>query len=394
MVIESLTPEQEAQLPVMRDEWLGYGLSTQPADRAAAEEGVRQAYLAADLEPPNMFIWFDSPYAGCVAAALLQTMGTIVDEMSKSGELNQLWDTVTNEVLAHATMRADVKSTFTAQLAEKRQMPMTVTAQQTVDQMAPDAADRPQYEALVGEIYDRIWAIVWDRTGAIMDRDHTSLVRTQIGRSAWGQHDAWLSFFDYVDRVLDLECAQPMRGLIKVAQSAGWWWPFQGIAILTERPTELHRNTRLQLHNPTGPALLYPDGWGVWALNGVRVPRDLIEQGWSVERVLAERNAEVRRCAIELMGWDAFIENAKLRLIDGPVDDPGNPGQQLSLYELPDMFDEDTHVLTCTNATPEPDGSRRRFGLLVPATATTALSAAAWGFNLTEEQYAQMRHAY
>ena len=68
MTIEKLTPDQEAALPAVRDEWLAIGLSTEPADRAEAEAGVAEAYRAAGMEPPEIVVWVDSPMAGAIAA--------------------------------------------------------------------------------------------------------------------------------------------------------------------------------------------------------------------------------------------------------------------------------------------------------------------------------------
>ena len=49
--IERLTSEQEALIPVIRDEWLAHGLSTEPADREEAARGIRDAYREAGLAP-------------------------------------------------------------------------------------------------------------------------------------------------------------------------------------------------------------------------------------------------------------------------------------------------------------------------------------------------------
>ena len=47
-------------------------------------------------------------------------------------------------------------------------------------------------------------------------------------------------------------------------------------------------------------------------------------------------------------------------------------------------------VLLCTNGSPERDGTRHRFGLTVPASVDNAVSAAAWTYNLSAEEYAGM----
>lgn len=167
--------------------------------------------------------------------------------------------------------------------------------------------------------------------------------------------------------------------------------------MVCESPTEIHREQvrptgwgSHRLHREDGPAVRFNDGWGVYAWHGVRVPADLIEQGWDTARILREPNAEIRRCAIERLGWDQFVIDAELALID-ESDDPGNPGQRLGLYVVPEqIYDEPVHVLLCTNGTHERDGTRRRFGLTVPATVRTAIGAAAWTYALDEADYAQL----
>jgi hypothetical protein len=66
-----LSPEQEALLTAAADEWAATAVAAGPADREAAEDGVRRAHLAAGLAPPERVLWFGSPLAGAVAAAVV-----------------------------------------------------------------------------------------------------------------------------------------------------------------------------------------------------------------------------------------------------------------------------------------------------------------------------------
>jgi len=82
----------------------------------------------------------------------------------------------------------------------------------------------------------------------------------------------------------------------------------------------------------------------------------------------------------------------------GAVADPGNPGQTITLYELPEQLagmygDEPVRVLLCTNATVERDGTRHRFGLTVPAQISDPVAAAAWTFSLSPTQYRALARA-
>jgi len=117
----------------------------------------------------------------------------------------------------------------------------------------------------------------------------------------------------------------------------------------------------------------------------------MIETEWSTERIFAERNAEIRRCAIEKHGWDRLTSALTLVAED---DDPGNAPHKLRLFDLPrelrDMYDAPARILIAVNGTPEKDGSRRTFGLPVPAHHTDPVSAAADLYGWSPAAYRQL----
>jgi hypothetical protein len=100
---------------------------------------------------------------------------------------------------------------------------------------------------------------------------------------------------------------------------------------------------------------------------------------------------EVRRCAIENLGWSAFIAQAGLtELATAP--DPGNPGCELRLYELPyRRWGGPSCLLMAVNGSAERDGTRRRYGLRVPPWFTDPVDAAGWSYGLTGAQYATLQ---
>ncbi|MEU4626467.1 DUF6745 domain-containing protein [Actinoplanes sp. NPDC023801] len=66
-----LSHAQEAMAAAVEDQWLAAAVRTGDAERAAAEEGVREAYRLAGLPAPERIHWFGSPRAGAAAVALL-----------------------------------------------------------------------------------------------------------------------------------------------------------------------------------------------------------------------------------------------------------------------------------------------------------------------------------
>ena len=59
--IESLNIHQRWLLRSIAERIRSFPLSTAPANRALAEEGIRQIYDQIGMTPPSTIMWFDSP---------------------------------------------------------------------------------------------------------------------------------------------------------------------------------------------------------------------------------------------------------------------------------------------------------------------------------------------
>jgi hypothetical protein len=181
-----------------------------------------------------------------------------------------------------------------------------------------------------------------------------------------------------------------------LCRSCGWWWPLDDICVVAERPLVVRTEPRsgpdhagLRLHHADGPAVAYPDGWLVHSWHGTRVPEWVITDP-SPGRVAGESNVEVRRCAIERIGWERFIDQANVDLL-GTAPDPGNPGRELRLYQVSEtVWGTAVRLLVATNGSVERDGTRRTYGLTVPAHIDHPLTAAAWTYGLPTYVYARL----
>lgn len=91
---------------------------------------------------------------------------------------------------------------------------------------------------------------------------------------------------------------------VTISQSIGWWYPYGSICLLCDRPALLNLNAEGRLHSDTQPALSFRDGYSLWAINGMRVPRAIIEspETLTFEQVRDEPNAEIRRHMIDRFG--------------------------------------------------------------------------------------------
>lgn len=200
----------------------------------------------------------------------------------------------------------------------------------------------------------------------------------------------WLTLYKHALKISGLEDSERLNALAEAVQANSWWWPMEGIAVLTERPVRLMLDDDGQLHAEDGPAVAYRDGYCGYYWHGINVPASLID-GWSAQQIMQERNSEIRRCAVEAVagrhGWQYLVSDAGWPQVGKTVDDPGNPGQTLSLYRMEGVYPEPVNLLLMVNGTVERDGTRREFGETVPASISDPVAAAAWQIKVSPEVY-------
>lgn len=374
-----LTDNQEATAAAIEDQWLAAALETAPANRPAAEEGVREAYRQAGRPEPDEIVWLSSPRAGAVAAALL----------TGAAPEGPAWVTEVRAALEHqgVTASPDAGASVRRQI---RTEPWAAARERASQVLGVDGW--AQLTAAAGR---RSWALVMDRVaGRLRQRlgqDLTADLPATLARTArsrlldaiYGQHDGvWLATFEAADRLHPgTALLDDLSGLATVARHSGWWWAGSRYAILTERPTRVARDNVGRLHRGEGPALEYPDGYALWAWRGMPIPTDLAAQlpTLTADRIGAESNAELRRVMLEHFGYDRYLREAGAQARH--KDETG------TLWHLPLAGDEPLVMVEVVNATPEPDGTSRIYWLRVPPTVRTAREGVAWTFGLEATDY-------
>src|ERR1041385_7618114 len=135
--------------------------------------------------------------------------------------------------------------------------------------------------ACLAQVRDQVRAQVRDQVRAQVRDQVRAKVRDQVSDQvmdywrSWrwwmpGQLESsyWLSFYD----ALRDECSfEKLNGLIKVAENCALCWMFPDVVVFCASPTEIHRDEQGRLHNLKGAAISFADGWGVYAVHGVRV---------------------------------------------------------------------------------------------------------------------------
>ncbi len=400
-----MTTLDSALLPAAARSWAerARGAADQPVDWVRWEVGVRACYHYAGLRFPRV-VRVSSPLA--LARALFlgrinevpgdedramvglmrrvtqarvdRVVSQLFDRSVLAASRRGLFDPVdaaTGAAGIAAAVHTTIRATAAVDDRDDVRLPVLAAAQRI-----RDAVQRPRHigTRLLNRVCPSDW-LAW------------TLHLGGPGDAAWA---AWAAF---LGEAYGNAGARGWRNRIEAFGNAlrgEWWWPHLDFVLVSDRPSLVRTEPDTdggpgRLHCADGPAVHWRDGWSLHFWHGTQVPSWVIHRP-TPDAVHAEPNVEVRRCAIEAMGWDTYIAGAGLRLVDSATD-PGNTGNLLHLYEVPPaIWGTPGRVLLVTNGSVERDGTRRRYGLPVPDDVTGALDAAAWTYGLSDEQYARL----
>ena len=207
-VIDKLTREEEAQIPLYLEKFRSYGVSTQPIDRASAEAAVTNLYAALSLKKPDKFIWVDSP------RSLILTNVLLKDSQLRGQLGSQLW--------------GQLGSQLEGQLGSQ----------------------------LRGQLGSQLGSQLWG----------------QLQNLEWGNIDSyWISFYVFINDILSVKTTPLAQVAHDIVKHCHVFSMFDEGVVLSERPVSLGFDSDNKLHREDGPAILYKDGFSVYALHGKRV---------------------------------------------------------------------------------------------------------------------------
>jgi hypothetical protein len=272
-----LTAGQKALLPMYRDRWMNIGLSTDRCDRAKAEDAARRAYRVANLEPPDAFVWFESPLG--------------IAEKTYYGQ----------------SLRYSL-STSVWRLA-------AISVQMTVD---------PSVRIFISEsIYDPIDFVAGC---SIIDSVHncvrSSLREFPAGFSFGSQDAPMFAIHSFFHDVLGVNGCDLLQPLMDMAVDCGWWMPCKGVCFMSEKPIAINLADG-EVHSDSGPAIEYADGFKIWAIEGVLVDEQIVMQPerQTIKQIEREENEEIKRIRLNRYGWQRYLQETEAQVLDVSVHD-------------------------------------------------------------------------
>jgi hypothetical protein len=338
-----------------RAAWWGAVLAAGLTDRGLAEASVASLYADAGRAAPKVR-WCESPLA-LVRAATELTGDDVADELVYRRYRREL-----AAVAGRTTKRYRMRSHLLAELQDFRARRVAESLWDAVFDLLKARGELQAWAAVRGSVWVYFNYEDIDVRETLQPELPAALALTRFVETEW-------RFPGRGPAVFDLVC------------SCGGFVLHDDVALLSERPAFLRRDDDGRLHGEGGPAVAWPDGFAVHAWHGVRVPAEVIEQPEELDPfdVVVEPNIEVRRVMIELLGYEQLVDGLSLK--------PVHEDRTGRLWRIEQPFDEPIVLVEVENATPEPDGSRKRYFLRVPPDVRTAREAVAWTFDTRSEDY-------
>ncbi|MEH2304388.1 DUF6745 domain-containing protein [Nostoc sp.] len=326
-LIENLTPEQEALIPVYREKWRAIALSTERIDKEKAAEAVKAAYVAIDFgyEEPEIFFQ-DSPYAACNWMLKRLSPEFLENYLNEPNSLGSLFS-------AH----------FFQELSSilNQQFGIQVRKQLRNFFYLYNATDNPLNHEIFNDLNERFSTQLNDQL-----EDNSWWIEIQLNECFQPEnYSNLMSGFDFCSYVLNIvHPQQEWKVFQSLIQECGWLFAYDDICIICDRPLHLRFDNENRLHAEGEPAIEFIDGYSLYSYHGVTLPEKygkIHPQQWQSQWLLTEENAELRRVLIQGIGYARICQELQAIELD--------TWQEYTLLKIDaDVDEEAIHLLKMT----------------------------------------------
>ncbi len=161
-----------------------------------------------------------------------------------------------------------------------------------------------------------------------------------FGGQQWLHWKSMYAFAEMIGEKYSPEDSELLADWMEEAKQLHWWFPFEDICLISERPIKLEVNETGVLHCENGMAFEYADGFGAYFLNGVEVPDWLVTtdaENLDINKFLKEENADVKAEFVRKYGVERMLNFGNKIDSYENYDQEENPWWWKSEYELWDM---------------------------------------------------------
>ncbi|MHC5911944.1 MAG: DUF6745 domain-containing protein [Nostoc sp.] len=272
-LIEKLTPEQEALIPVYREK---------------AVEVVKATYTAIGKQQPEI-IFCESPYAG------LKIIFKKLPNLNFNNiNILSLNNNVCDYIIADLTNK-DREFSYQKNTEILRQLSI-VDVKPNFNPREYVLEDKFQNQPKINiNLGDRLWLNLQNLANRCCNVDfYVSVLNYSYSKKRW-------------------------ETLQSLSRFCGWISPFEKFCIVCDRPLHLRFDNENRLHAEGEPAIEFTDGYSLYSYHGVILPEKYAKippQQWQATWLLTEENAELRRVLIQGIGYARICQELQAIELD------------------------------------------------------------------------------
>ena len=392
-LINRLTATEEVALKDWYEKWLTSGRSTKPLDMAAVESVVEWMYSMIGKPKPTIY-HCQSPWQMVWMPVMLKRVKGI--DLTKIN-LEQLDSQLDSQLYSQLDpqLRSQLDSQLDSQLRSQ-------LGSQLYSQL---------YSQLRSQLYSQLYSQIDSQLGSQLRSQLDSQLRSQLDSQidsqlysqlkddsikVWNSrffpcwwYTSWYAYYSFAPKCiekfkLDQKYHDLLDKVLLMNETLHGIVMYENVCFVSARPLVLTVDDQGRLHNETGPAMQYADGYCLYSWKGRMIDwkqAHVIEKPdtITVDEIEKEENQEIRRVMVERYGQDRYIQDSGAQAIHS--DDFG------TLYKK-DMAggDEPLVMVKVTNSTIEPDGTWKDYWLRVPPDTKTAREGVAWTFGIEKEK--------
>ena len=217
-----------------------------------------------------------------------------------------------------------------------------------------DSQLRSQLYSQLGSVNNNWWIIIW-----------------------WLTWAGWYAFGEYIGVTFDKNIFKIFMDFV---MNVSFIIPYEGIAFVSETPEIIHWENK-RLHNITGAAVSYKDGYSLYSIHGIRFEKELWEKVTkktiSPKELMSITNIEQRMAALKVVGIEYIFEETNVELLDRV--------KGYYLYKLEGVFSQPAYYLKYK----DPSTERVYLSGIDPKIGKEkdAIKALRWKFSLGEDEY-------
>jgi uncharacterized protein DUF6745 len=381
--LDKLTSEQEALMPVVRDEWINLTLNSGKAvQEHEIREGIDWLYKISRLPEHPRIVIVDSNIR-MPLADMIRSPGDLL-MTTRNSRRDSKYRSMNDYVLDSITRSLNF---------------ILHSLQKSARNSVHDSIWNSAMNSVLNSVHRSVWTEVYQpatnskiiRQLLFQELHHSShredFIVYFLGLANWA---GYLSFFDYFRRIgviNDDKNFNMFRDMIR----AGIWAPcyYEHRVLVCRLPTKVSKDEQGRLHCITGPAVQWRDGLDQYFLHGVDFGQNLhndmsepelwknvVSKNLSFKEIVEISNIEQRYAVLKLYGAEKLLQEAGAQRIDKSK--RGN-----ELYKIENLI-LGRALKLLKYKDPSTD---RIYVSFVPYQYEKADAAMAWKFQLSEGEY-------